>query len=132
MTNDGARNLAKIRQRTYKGYFRKRLLVLLFSLFPMAVTLAGCQKRTYSNVTLMTSQPWLVGQTKSCFITGDSKDDMNMHCAAFGDPDTTFDGYIKLVDVHLDRPVHSHGIYGVICRLDSDEHATCAAGEMGK
>lgn len=49
-----------------------------------------------------------------------------MHCAAFGDSGANFDGYIALVDVSLDKPIHSNGIYGATCRLDSSEHATCS------
>lgn len=48
-----------------------------------------------------------------------------MKCASFGDPDIG-DRYTYLVDADFNKPVHnSGGVFGVICRLDSYDHATC-------
>jgi len=93
----------------------------------------GCARAPFSiryvNVTLMTSQPWPVGLAKTCFVQGDSADNMRMHCAAFGDRGPE-DGTLYLVDASFNKPIRNPGgVFGVVCRLDSFEHATCNVGD---
>jgi hypothetical protein len=101
-------------------------VLALALLFAVGCTHAPTQ---YANVTLMTSQPWPVGLAKTCFVQGDSANNMRMHCAAFGDPGTD-DGTLYLVDAVFNKPIRNPGgVYGVTCRLDSFKHATCNSGE---
>jgi hypothetical protein len=93
----------------------------------------GCSRADapihYTGVTLKSNQPWPIGLAKTCLFKDDSKDSMVLVCAASGDPNTD-GGTIYLVTADFNKPVrNSGGVFGVLCRLDSFEHATCNTTE---
>ncbi len=99
----------------------------------VAVVISGCSHRgqTRYRVTLVSDQPWTIGEAKSCSFDGQY---MEMHCfpptpAALSAPKHDY-----LVDADFDKPVafnaqHWAGgnsyPYDIVCRLDSNKHATC-------
>lgn len=106
----------------------QRIALVKITLPLVTVLMVGCGhgRVRYRNVKLMTSESWPLGLAKTCFLTAGSEDNMTMHCRASGDPDTN-DGTVYVVTAVFDKPVHSPSgsVFGVVCRLDSVEHATC-------
>jgi hypothetical protein len=91
----------------------------------------GCRtkpKQVHYRATIETTSQWQLGMAKRCLFKDDTKDGMDMKCASLGDPDIE-DRYEYLVTADFDKPVHNPGgVYGVVCRLDSNEHVTCIGG----
>jgi hypothetical protein len=91
---------------------------------------------TRYRVTLITDQPWVVGEAKWCSF---DEENMEMHC--FPPTPTAFQSskHNYLVDADFRKPVQFDAQhwdtgsksypYGISCRLDSFEHATCSAGK---
>jgi hypothetical protein len=83
--------------------------------------LAGCQKRTVLRVTIITAEPWTVGEAKTCSFM-DAKRDV-MRCAS---SPYVSEPHQYLVDAEFNKlPPVEQDWYGVSCRLDSFSHATC-------
>lgn len=104
----------------------KNVISIAAVVLSLSLSAVGCHtKPKRFRATMRTSAPWQIGLAKTCLFKDDSKDGMDMKCASFGDPDIG-DRYTYLVDADFNKPVHnSGGVFGVICRLDSYDHATC-------
>jgi len=109
----------------------KLITLILLLLAAVGVTGCGHQDHTRYRVTLVSDQPWAIGEAKPCSFDGQY---MEMHCfpptlEALAAPKHDY-----LVDADFDKAVkfdarHWAGgnsyPYDIVCRLDSDEHATC-------
>jgi len=105
-----------------------KYLVIALLVFVLLV-LVGCRRQVRYHVTLVSEQPWSVGDAKFCSFDGKW---MELHCfppTALSTPKHNY-----LVSADFERPVHfdsqqwaggSTYPYGIICRLDSLEDATC-------
>ena len=94
---------------------------------------AGCGHRdqTHYRVTLISDQPWTIGEAKPCSFDGDYQE---MHCFPPTLDALTAAKHDYLVDADFDKPVKfdsghwaggSSYPYDIVCRLDSYNHATC-------
>jgi len=112
-----------------KNSVTKKLLAIVLL---AAVSAAGCQKQTRYRVTLITNQPWVVGEARTCSFVDEKRDVMRCPTpSSKGSPETLM-SHEYLVDADFNKkppvPQESGGWYGIFCRLDSFEHATCQVG----
>jgi hypothetical protein len=105
----------------------------LFGLLLAAVGVTGCghQGQNRYRVTLVSDQPWTIGEAKPCSFDGES---LEMHCFPPTPEALAAPKHDYLVDADFDKPVkfdarHWAGgnsyPYDIVCRLDSYKHATC-------
>lgn len=98
-----------------------RLLLISFALF-----LAGCGTAS-PRTDIVTAGTWTIGEAKSCTLDGKWNE---MHCfppALSSDPDFK-DFHHYLVDAKFESPVRfddQKWAYDIVCRLESDQRATC-------
>lgn len=106
---------------TPRKYNSMNLKRVVLSFVAVAILVAGCQKRPVRRITLMTDQPWTIGEAKTCsFIDTYQK---AMRCAVAGEAGAEHE---YLVDAEFNKmPPVTTEWYGVVCRLDSVSHATC-------
>ncbi len=92
--------------------------------FIAIMVFGGCsepQTRTYY---LRSYGPWIIGEARTCLLYKSASDvpcftSEQMQNGAKADPQH---GY--LVSVTFDKPIPDT-VLGVVCRLDSDSHASC-------
>src|SRR5580692_514187 len=105
----------------------------LFALLLMSVGMTGCGHHGQARyrVTLVSDQPWAIGEAKPCSF--DEKY-MELHCFPPTPEAIAAPKHDYLVDADFEKPVKfdaqhwaggSSYPYNIVCRLDSFEHATC-------
>jgi hypothetical protein len=102
----------------------KTLAIVLLTAF----STAGCQKQTRYRVTLITDQPWTVGEARTCSFVDEKRDVMRCATPSKGSSETLMSReYLVDADFNKKPPVPQEpgGWYGIFCRLDSFERATC-------
>jgi hypothetical protein len=62
----------------------KKLAIVLLTAF----SAAGCQKQTRYRVTLLTDQPWTVGEARTCSFVDEKRDVMRCATPSKGSPET--------------------------------------------
>lgn len=102
----------------------KVIVVILLLLAAVAITGCGHHARYLRRITLMTDQPWTIGEARTCsFIDTYQK---AMRCPTAGETGAEHE---YLVDAEFNKmPPVTTEWYGVVCRLDSFTHATCQVG----
>jgi hypothetical protein len=104
----------------------------LFGLLLVSVGMTGRGHHGQARyrVKLVSDQPWAIGEAKPCSFDGQY---MEMHCFPPTPEALAAPKHDYLVDADFEKPVkfdaqHWAGgnyPYDIVCRLDSDKHATC-------
>jgi hypothetical protein len=117
-------------QRGLSGMDFKMKTTVVITLLAIFGT-AGCAHQTRYRVTLVSDQPWVIGEAKPCYF---DEDYMQMHCFPPTPEALAAPKHDYLVDADFAQPVkfdaqHWAGgnsyPYDIVCRLDSYNHATC-------
>jgi hypothetical protein len=105
----------------------------LFGVLLAAICMTGCgQGHTRYRVTLISDQPWTIGEAKPCAF---DEMYMEMHCFPPTQEAMNAPKHDYLVDADFEKPVkfnaqHLAGAnsypYDIVCRLDSYKNATCS------